>query len=103
MSPSFASASAQEPGLGSIGRLLPYSVSICKRESIEGHHSYFRLFLSGVQSAFDSCSVNLPTASHGFLCERHLMPMPEDIEISKVAPHSCCCASEPLSLRCYCL
>ena len=56
-------------GLKSIEGLLPYSVSICKRESIEAHHNYFWLFLSGVQSAFDSWSVNLPTASHGFLCE----------------------------------
>jgi hypothetical protein len=73
-------------GLESIEGLLPYSVRICKSESIEGQHTYFCLFLSGVQSAFDSCSVNLPTASHGFLCERQLMPMPEDIEVFKAVP-----------------
>jgi hypothetical protein len=32
------------------------------------------------------CSANLPPVSHGFLCEQHLMPMPEDIEIFKVVP-----------------
>ena len=86
VSPSFASASAQETGLGSIGGLLPYSVSICKRESIEGHHTYFWLFSSGVQSPFDSCSVNLPTAFYCFLCEERPMSMAEDIKISKVVP-----------------
>jgi hypothetical protein len=84
LSPSFASASAQETDLGSIVGLLPYSVSACKTESIEGHHNYFWSFLTGVQSAFDSCSGNLSTASHGFLCEQHLMPMAEDIEIFRV-------------------
>jgi hypothetical protein len=31
-------------------------------------------------------SAKLPGASHGFLCERRLMPIPEDIEIFKVVP-----------------
>jgi hypothetical protein len=64
-------------GLESIEGLLPYSVSICKRESIEAHHNYFRLLLSGLQSALDSCSANLPSASHGFLSEWHLTAMPD--------------------------
>ena len=38
------------------------------------------------KSALDSSSANLPSASHCFLCERHLMHMPDDIEIFKVAP-----------------
>jgi hypothetical protein len=38
------------------------------------------------RSALDSCSANLPSASHGLLCEQHLMPMPEDIEVFRIVP-----------------
>ena len=76
--PQFRFSFSAGAGLASMENFLPCSVSICKGESIEGHHNYFWLFLSGVHPAFDSCSVNLPSASHGFLCEQHLMPVPED-------------------------